>query len=520
MGSQTYHRNKITGVRYLYSVQSYWDREKKAPRNRQVCLGRVDEETGEVIPSKRKQSIGEKAMAAEGFSAKTQVLGPILILSKLAEETGLARIIKRCFPTLYEVILSLVYFLVQKGLPLSHCEAWSSGHKHPANQLLMSQRVSEVLLQITEADRQHFLSRWLRKRVENDYLCYDITSISSYAKSNEFLKYGYNRDGESLPQINLAMLFGQKSRLPASYRRLQGNIPDVSTLQNTIKALDLLEAKKLHFVLDRGFYSEANVDELFARHYHFTLAVPSGRKWVQRIIDLYYESAQSPTYYRAISEKESLFVVTHLHAWGKHRRRAYLHLYYNSRQAADEFDRFTNEILQYKQELESGKRVEEHEEAYAQYFIIKNTPKRGLRIAINEPEIQKYRKRYAGYFCLLSTPRKDPMEVLRTYRAKEAVENSFDDLKNQLDMKRLRIHSSSAMDSRVFLQFLALVLICQIRNKIQEDSTLKNLTVREVMEHMESIVEISFPGRYRKILSEIGPLQQKIMNVFDISLPT
>ncbi len=40
------------------------------------------------------------------------------------------------------------------------------------------------------------------------------------------------------------------------------------------------------------------------------------------------------------------------------------------------------------------------------------------------------------------------------YRAKNAVENSFDDLKNHLDMRRLRIHTSDAMDSRLFLQFL------------------------------------------------------------------
>ena len=43
------HRNKKTGAVYVYSVESYWDKEKKAPRNKQVCLGRLDPETGEVM---------------------------------------------------------------------------------------------------------------------------------------------------------------------------------------------------------------------------------------------------------------------------------------------------------------------------------------------------------------------------------------------------------------------------------------------------------------------------------------
>lgn len=37
MASRAYHHNKKTGVTYVYSVRSYWDKEKKAPRNRQVC---------------------------------------------------------------------------------------------------------------------------------------------------------------------------------------------------------------------------------------------------------------------------------------------------------------------------------------------------------------------------------------------------------------------------------------------------------------------------------------------------
>jgi len=68
---------------------------------------------------------------------------------------------------------------------------------------------------------------WLKRLSEVELLCYDITSISSYATSNEYLYWRYNRDGEKMPQINLAMLFGQKSALPAYYRRMPGNISDV-----------------------------------------------------------------------------------------------------------------------------------------------------------------------------------------------------------------------------------------------------------------------------------------------------
>ena len=163
--------------------------------------------------------------------------------------------------------------------------------------------------------------------------------------------------------------------------------------------------------------------------------------------------------------------------------------------------------------------MEDHEESYARFLTARKTPKRGLRVTFNDAEIQKHRKRYAGFFCLLTSAVKDPMEALRIYRAKDAVENSFDDLKNHLDMKRLRIHTSAAMDSRLFLQFLALILICRIRNTTQNDKTLRNLTVREVMEDMETLVRITYSGRYGHIYTETSPIQRKIMEVFGLTLP-
>jgi len=521
-----YHHKK-SGAVYVYSVQNYWDKDKKAPRNKQVCLGRLNPDTGEIIPSKRKRQAEERAAEAvndpvveipRGVTATVHVAGPYLLLEQLTQRTGLSNLLKQSFPGLHKEILSLVYFIVQKGLPLSRSESWSSGHLHPLGENILSQRISEWLTEITESDRQKFLSFWLRKMTERDYLCYDITSISSYAQSNEYIRYGYNRDGESLPQINLAMAFSQGSGLPVFYRRMPGNISDVATLKTTMKAMDFIGARGMHFIMDRGFYSRANVDELLARRSHFTMAVPSNRKWVEAIIDTQYESIASPENYRQVSDKEALYTSTTLYKWGDSSRRTYVHLYYNAARAAEEFDRFTRRLLQYRQELEAGD-IAQDDERYVRFFIVKETPKRGRHVTFNDTEIQKYRKRYVGFFCIISTAVKDPMEVLRIYRAKDVVENCFDDLKNQLDMKRLRIHSSKAMDSRIFLQFLALILICEIRRTTHTDKTLRNLTVREVMESMESLVKITYSGRYGQLYSETNPVQRKIMAAFGVTLP-
>ncbi len=519
MASITHHRNKKTGAVYVYSVESYWDREKKAPRNRQTCLGRLDPETGEVIPSKRKRKIAERAAAAPGVTVTSRVAGPSLLLDALTRSCGVGKLLKKCFPDDHDLILSLVHYIVHKGGALSRAEPWSASCLHPFGDVIASQRVSELLRRLSADDRQRFLSLWLDHVQEDDWLCYDITSVSSYSRHNEYTHFGYNRDGDSLEQVNLAMLFGQKSGLPAHYRRLPGNISDVSTLRTTVKSLDFLGAGKLHFVLDRGFYSVANVDELFRRRHKFTIALPAGRKWVEAILDRHCDSIASPANYRVVGKDQALYVATEFHRWGKNNHRSWLHVFYNAERAADAFDRFTRELIGYRDELLSGEPVEDHEEAYSRYLVVRDTPKRGLRVDFNEEEIRKRRKKHSGFFCILSNKVKTPEEALEIYRRKDVVENCFDDLKNHLDMKRLRAHSAPAMDGRLFLQFLALIYVGAIRAATQADEKLRHMTVREVMEEMETLVRIKYSSRYGQVFTETTPIQRQIMDVFSIELP-
>ncbi|MCF7792293.1 MAG: hypothetical protein K9M56_09905, partial [Victivallales bacterium] len=90
--------------------------------------------------------------------------------------------------------------------------------------------------------------------------------------------------------------------------------------------------------------------------------------------------------------------------------------------------------------------------------------------------------------------------------------------KNHLDMKRIRVHSAAAMDSRIFLQFIALIYFSMIRSKIQSDDKLKFLTVRDIMEEMETLVKIKYSKRYGEVYTETTPKQRRIMKIFGIQI--
>lgn len=62
------HKDKRTGVTYVYESESYWDKEKKQPRSRRKLIGKIDEETGEIIPtgkSRRKKEVSDALHPSE-----------------------------------------------------------------------------------------------------------------------------------------------------------------------------------------------------------------------------------------------------------------------------------------------------------------------------------------------------------------------------------------------------------------------------------------------------------------------
>ena len=43
--------DKRTGITYVYESKAYWDKEKKQSRAKRTLIGRLDPETGEVVPT-------------------------------------------------------------------------------------------------------------------------------------------------------------------------------------------------------------------------------------------------------------------------------------------------------------------------------------------------------------------------------------------------------------------------------------------------------------------------------------
>lgn len=46
-----FQHDKRSNITYAYESHSYWDKEKKTSRARRTLIGRVDNKTGEIVPT-------------------------------------------------------------------------------------------------------------------------------------------------------------------------------------------------------------------------------------------------------------------------------------------------------------------------------------------------------------------------------------------------------------------------------------------------------------------------------------
>lgn len=325
MASYVYVKNP-NGTTYVYQNESYWDKVEKKTRHRRKCVGKLHPETNALIPNK-KQSTAVDIDKLKVGHCSVLTIGPSLLLEKAAHETGIDKVLQAFFPQDWDRILTCAYYLASEGGALCHVEQWSTCNRHPFCFKLANQRVSELLSRITPSMQKAFFKDWMALNHNKEYFALDITSVSSYSALIDYVRRGYNKDGEDLPQVNLLMLTSEKTRLPIYYRILSGSIKDVSTIHESLAEFRILGAQAVHLVMDKGFYSESNIDALYKGHYHFSVGVPFTASIAMDAVKANQAEIASHKHIISIGE-DDLYAVTKRISWKGHR--CYLHTYYDS----------------------------------------------------------------------------------------------------------------------------------------------------------------------------------------------
>ena len=603
-------KQKIGKHIYAYEAESYYDKKKKQPRQRRKYLGRVDPLTGKIIETKKMKA---KQMSLPR-SAKS--VGALHLLNSIAERIGLKDTLRRVFPDEWKIVLSLSFFELSEGKPLYLFKEWiedtytddalkekgnlnkglevakdkvveeaglneeeieeegnssiggnirinvnnSRADGNETNNKIpnSSQSTSKLLKYIGEQDTkiEQFFINWISQRNDTKSMIFDITSISSYSNSIDIVEWGYNRDKENLPQINIGMIFGEPSSLPLFYTLYPGSIPDIVTLKNIANRLKSFHIRDISFVMDRGFFSKHNIELMYKNNIDFIMPVPFTTKISKELLTKHTDALSSPDNFFLLNNRVIFSDIDYIKL-NNHKLTAFIYL--DEKRKSEEVQRLLRRIGEVEREIEfhsfnSKEEVKEFIEAYrrgtSKYFSIKVVNTEGGETdtdkANNEKEISKYRKRQnskqneiqkkyilirkkdeiekamnrMGKMILITNRTDlDKEKALSLYKRRNEIERLFDVLKNEIDGNRIRNHSDEAMEGKLFILFVTLVLYASLDKIMKEKGLYKIHTLQEIIYELKKIKVVETNNNNR-FLTEISKKQKLIYEQFNVPLPT
>lgn len=496
------------GTTYIqYTLRAYRD-AKGRPTSSRIAIGKLDAETGMLIPNRNYYEVFQKEMPPK-MPEIVRSVGTYAAFRGVARKLGLEACVRDVFGEKADEMLTVAHYMLCQGNVMYYLPDFMDEHISYAKTTLGDADISRLFASITTTQRMAFFNNWMRKKHSAEYIAYDVTSISSYGEGMDSLEWGYNRDGERLRQINFGMYFGEESKLPLYYRVYPGSIPDKSHLPYMLDDTDaFLHGRKLYFVMDRGFYSAENLRLLTDKGHRFLIALPGSLKYALDLIDRHRdEIVNRMECYLGIGKPYGkAFEVTELGF------RMKVHLYYDPMKAVKDSEALQTELLKVENELRGMEEPPDRSLHYDRYFFINRAKDGKLGFCRNDAAVNRALSR-CGFFLLAETDfRKSTSEVLEIYRRRDTVEKSFDNLKNDLDMHRLYTHSDETAQGKVFCAFLSLIVLSEMLNGLSGYMREQKLTFRKILLELGKVkCGVSKSG----LRTLLNPPSKTVRGIFD-----
>jgi hypothetical protein len=515
------------GTIYVYYTLRAYRNKHGHPTSDEISIGKKDPATEMLIPNRSYFELFENSTelsdAKPLSSKKTPCLpdrvasyGNTYSLMEIAESTGLKDLLVDCFPEKWQQILIASFYMLCEGNVMMYLDDWFDETDIPSQfsdigeEGIDDQQCSRLFASLSYGERLQFLEKWVKLRSEDEYIAYDVTSISSYSTEIDNVARGYNRDNERLPQINLAMFYGFESSLPVYYEMYNGSIVDKSHLPYMVASAERLDIKNIRLVFDCGMVTEPNLEYLDKHKHFFVTSFPGHLVDAKAIIDSCKEGIRKST--NRINEFDVYAIPMNIEIYGFPMR---AHVYFDTnKQSFDEMELYSK-IERLQAELEKIGKRKRVTKKYTDLFMVEEKEAE-LSFMLDNDKIDEKLSR-TGFFILMTNDLNlSSRDVLKIYRGRAMIEENFDQLKNDLDFKRLRTHINETTDGKVFVGFIALIIRSYLVNKIKGSQKTKKFTIKKIFNELRKIKTITFEGS-RRMMMPLTKLQKGILETMGIS---
>ena len=456
----------INGTYYLYEVTSKWDKELK--RSRKITgklLGKITKEDGFIESPKRK--LEKQKCIPSKLSVKEY--GIAFFIDKYLNEY--AKLLKKHFPDDWKIIMALVYGRLAYQSPMKNMEFHylNSYLSEKYKKLPLPAKQLSSFMREFGQKREEIVSFFREFKSETNNILFDGTELLSKSKLMDITQYSRTKKGTYDSLTNLMFAFSVDMRLPLYYRILPGKIKDIKAFKLSLEELNIPDVT---IIVDKGFYSESNVNKLKEADLKFILPLKRNSKLIQ--YDIIKKGDK-----RAF---EGFFKFQKRIIW-----------YYTYEIDGQKVNVYVDERLKNDEEKDYLERVDKLPENYdMDTFFDKQF--------------------HFGTIALLHNTEKDAETVFVQYKSRREIEEMIDVMKNILKADNSYMQNEKAFETWMFITYISLHWYYKIYQLLAKYELTSRYSVMDFIIFLREIRKVKINGKWQlaEITKHAAQLLEKI----------
>jgi hypothetical protein len=417
--------------------------------------------------------------------------GDAWFLDHILETSDLKKLFVGVLAKDSDTLLSLLAFKLLDSNANSYAERWFAGsyaqYLYP-KAVLASPRISEFMERLgKEETKRAFFDAYTPYLKKLPGVSENVLIDSTGLPNDIHFEYTQvnNHNGVISREARLIYVVERNTGLPVYFRYVAGNIVDVITLRVTINHLKAQDMEVKHGILDAGYCSEKNVNDLYDSNIPFLIRLPNNAL-AKGLIREYGMDVHGKAYALEYGDRLLFMKRVPIGLFG-HDAYAYI---------AIDFDRQTDEQERYYRKAVANRRKKKNE----------NDPKEAVT---DENDM--------GYFVLISSEMLDTSEVMPLYYMRQTIEQTFDFAKNDVALVPIRTHTDETFRGHLMLSFMATVLLITVKRVLKTRKKTSELPAVQALKAMRYIKCDVFPRSV--VTSEPSKYANLIINELKLSVP-
>jgi len=455
-------------------------------------------------------------------------IGPVLLVRNAFTELGLESVfgkLKSKGRSLVSLVEGMISSKIIGNFSVSDCSNWMNQPEMLEfyNLKTFTPRTLYRALETIGENTKDILSFlrdtvFSRLNIDSTDSNLDWTSLVIWGDKSELGERGYSRDHRpDKKQIVIGVAeLANPYHIPIGLTVKPGNINDMSHFASTLVSISKWLKKDSLIVCDKGVNSEKNIDLVEALGHSYLMGMRLNKS-LEKVIKSFWE--KEPVCINPDENSPDKKI------WG----------------IAIHYEKHTT-YLYFSREREILELAAEEKKAYENYEEARDLETR-VRLSLPIPRNLRLSKnplirmRYSiqtllggreedeiiadlkcnlhtgreGFFALKTNGNLSPSDALKMYREKDSVEKLFQSLKNEINLKPLRVWTENSMRGAILIGFIAQLIVSLIRYLVPE---VKHLSTKYFLKELKKLtvtLKKRRDGFDERIFSNFTPINTAIL---------